>query len=185
MRRMQLLAGRLALVLAVSAASLLAQTITGSISGSVLDNAGSAVPEARLKLAHVATGMERAGKTDEKGEFVITALPPGRYKLTVEFTGFKTMVRSDIDLTASERLSLGNLNLELGTLTQEVTVSAASLPVQTASAERSLAITGSQVNNLTIYGRTVTSLVALSPGVVDTVGAGARSLGGGDRKSVV
>jgi len=179
MARVQKNVCRFALFLVAAAASMLAQTITGSIFGAVVDNAGSAVPEARLKLVHVSTGMERSGRTDERGEFVIAALPPGRYTLNVEFTGFKTLVRSDIDLTASERLSLGNLTLELGTLTQEVTVTGAGTPVQTASAERSLAITGSQVNSLTIYGRTVTSLVALSPGVVDTIGAGARVLGGG------
>jgi len=179
MRRVQMHACGLAMLLVASAAAMFAQTITGSISGAVLDDARSAVPGASLKLVHVSTGMERSGRTDERGEFVIAALPPGRYTLSVDHTGFKTLVRSDIELTASERLSLGNLTLELGTVTQEVTVTATSAPVQTASAERSLAITGSQVNSLTIYGRTVTSLVALSPGVVDTIGAGSRRLGGG------
>ena len=172
-------AGPLALLLIWSAAAILAQTITGSISGTVLDNAQSVVPGASLKLVHVSTGMERTARTDERGEFVIAALPPGVYTLSVEAAGFKTLVRSDILLTASERLSLGSLVLELGTLQQEVTVTAVGTPVQTASAERSVAITGSEVNSLTIYGRTVTSLVALSPGVVDTIGAGNRKLGGG------
>ena len=177
--RMWIKAWRSGVLLVAASAAMVAQTITGSISGAVVDNAGSAVPAAQFKLVHVSTDMERTGRTDERGEFVITALPPGRYQLRVEFTGFKTLVRDDIDLTASERLSLGSLTLELGTLTQEVTVTAAGASVQTASAERSLAITGSQVNSLTIYGRTVTSLVALSPGVVDAIGAGARKLGGG------
>ena len=84
-----------------------------------------------------------------------------------------------IELTPSERLSLGNLNLELGTVTEQVLVSSAATPVQTASAERSTSLTANQVTNLTMYGRTVTSLVALSPGVVDTIGANNRALGGG------
>ena len=84
-----------------------------------------------------------------------------------------------IELTPSERLSLGNLNLELGTVTEQVLVSSAATPVQTASAERFTSLTANQVTNLTMYGRTVTSLVALSPGVVDTIGANNRALGGG------
>ncbi|MCL5736295.1 MAG: carboxypeptidase regulatory-like domain-containing protein, partial [Actinobacteria bacterium] len=169
----------IALLLLAGAGALSSQTITGSISGAVQDNLGAAVPQASLKLVDAATGVERTASTDAHGQFVITALPPGRYSLTVEFKGFRPLRNTDIVLTASDRLSLGTLTLELGTLSQEMTVSAASTPVQTASAERSLALTGSQVNSLTIYGRTVTSLVALSPGVVDTVGAGNRKLGGG------
>lgn len=163
----------------VMAAGLLAQTITGSISGSVVDNANAAIPGAQVKLVHVSTGMERRTKTDERGQFVISALPPGLYTLTVEHSGFKIFVRSGVELTASERLSLGTITLELGTLTQEVTVTALGTPVQTASAERSAAITASQVTNLPTYGRIVTSLVALAPGVVDVLGAGNRRLGGG------
>src|SRR5439155_19833027 len=69
--------------------------------------------------------------------------------------------------------SLGSLNLELGTVTEQVLVSSAATP------ERSTSLTANQVTNLTMYGRTVTSLVALSPGVVDTIGANNRALGGG------
>ncbi len=169
----------LVLVLALSCATIAAQTFTGSMFGSVSDSTGAAVPGVQLRLVHTTTGTEREAQTDARGEFAISALSPGRYSLTVEARGFKKLVRDGIELTSSERLSVGNLNLELGTMTEQVLVSAAATPVQTASAERSTSITASQVANLTIYGRTFTSLVAISPGVVDTVGANSRALGGG------
>src|SRR5437016_6926602 len=169
----------LALLLVLSAATTAAQSITGSIFGSVLDSTGSAVQGAQLRLVHSTTGAERAALTDARGEFAYNALAPGRYSLTVEARGFKKLMRDEIELTPSERLSLGSLNLELGTVTEQILVSAAATPVQTASAERSTSITEFQVANLTSDGRTFTSLVALSPGVVDTVGANNRALGGG------
>ena len=169
----------LAVLLVLHATTIAAQSISGSMFGSVLDSSGSAVQGAQLKLVHSGTGAERAALTDARGEFAISALGPGQYSLTVEARGFKKLVRGDIELTSSERLSLGSLNLELGTVTEQVVVSTDATPVQTASAERSTSITASQVANLTIYGRTFTSLVAISPGVVDTVGANNRALGGG------
>ena len=179
MRRLQKFAYGLALLLISAPAPAFAQSITGSISGSVLDGTGSAVPAARLKLVNAATGAERATLTNESGEFVISSLGPGQYSLSVQVTGFKTLARKDIVLTAAERLSVGNLTLELGALAEQVTVTAAGAAVQTASAERSTAIISSQVSDLMIYGRTVTSLVALAPGVVDPIGAGSRVIGGG------
>jgi hypothetical protein len=166
-------------ILVIAGRYLQAQSITGSIFGSVLDSGGAAVQAAQVKLTNPTTGAERVTQTDVRGEFAISILPPGTYSLTVEVPGFKTLVRKDITLTPSDRLSLGALTLELGTLTEQVLVSAVATPVQTASAERSTAITAAQVSNLTIYGRTVTSLIALSPGVVDTVGANNRAIGGG------
>jgi hypothetical protein len=108
-----------------------------------LDATGAAVPEARVNLVSATTGAERAIQTDRSGGFVISALGPGRYSLSVEVTGFRRLVRNDIVLTPSERLSVGNLTLELGALAEQVTVTAAAAPVQTASAERSTAITSS------------------------------------------
>ncbi len=169
----------LALLAVLSCAATAAQTVTGSMFGSLLDSTGATVPGAKLKLVHATTGAERDAQTDARGEFAISALSPGRYSLTVEAPGFKKLVRVGIELTSSERLSLGNLTLEIGTVSEQILVTAATTPVQTASAERSTSITGSQVSNLTIYGRTFTSLVAISPGVVDTVGANNRALGGG------
>jgi hypothetical protein len=170
-------------LLLLSASAAFSQQVTGSISGSVTDASGAAVATASLKLVSAATGSSRQVLTDEAGNFVISSVDPGEYQLTAQAPGFKTFERKGVILTASERLSVGNISLALGSLEERVTVTAEGTAVQTVSAERSAAITGTQVENLLIYGRSVASLVALAPGVVDPTGAASRDLGGGNATS--
>ena len=143
------------------------QTLAGSIFGSVRDATGLAVAGAGITAVSVATAAERRVTTNELGDFVVMNLDPGEYRLTVVRTGFKTLDRRGITLTASERLSVGNLVLEVGAVQEQITVTAQGASVQTVSAERSASITSSQVDKLLIRGRSVTSLLTLLPGVVD------------------
>ncbi len=170
-------------LLVLSAAAGYSQQATGTISGSVRDASGAAISSAELKLVSVATGAQRQTPADEAGNFVFSSMLPGEYRLTVQSAGFKSFERKGVILTASERLSVGALTLEVGSVEERVTVMAQGAAVQTVSAERSAAITGTQVENLLLYGRSVASLVALSPGVVDPTGAASRDLGGGSATS--
>jgi hypothetical protein len=156
-----------ALLLALLSAPGFSQTVTGSISGSVKDASGSAVPNAKVKLVNVATDAERGVQTNELGDFVINSVDPGEYRLSVEVSGFKTLERTNIVLSALERLSVGNLVLEVGTVQERVTVTAEGAAVQTVSSERSAELTSSQVDDLLVVGRQVTSLLGLLPGIVD------------------
>jgi outer membrane receptor protein involved in Fe transport len=144
-----------------------AQTITGTIEGSVIDPSGAAVTGAPLRLVHVATKAGRDGLTDARGGFLFTSLSPGEYVLQISANGFKQLERRGIRLTASEVLSLGALLLELGQTSEQVVVSEQLIAVQTASAERSAGLTGAQVENIAIRGRNVMNLLRLLPGVVD------------------
>jgi len=143
------------------------QTITGSITGSVRDSSGLAVAGAELTLLHPATGVERKATSNERGDFVFPSLQPGAYDITVGMAGFKTVERKALRLTASETLAIGDIALEVGAVSERITVTAQGSTVQTASAERSGVVTSSQVENLLIKGRNVTSLLSLLPGVVD------------------
>lgn len=145
-----------------------AQTTTGSISGTVLDPTGLAVAGANVTLTVTATGVQRKQVTSMSGDFVFNAVEPGVYQLAVESAGFKQVQRTNINLTANERLSLGNIALEVGSVTESVTVQSQGASVQTASSERSGVLTSSQVENLMVKGRNVSSLLQLLPGVVDT-----------------
>ena len=147
--------------------SLWAQSITGSIAGTVVDSSQTAVPGAAVTLTHLATGAERKATTNEIGRFVFGSLQRGVYDLRIEAAGFKRLDHRDINLTATENLALGNLALEVGALTEAVEVAAQGTPVQTESAERSGVLTSSQVETLAIRGRNVMSLLSLLPGVVD------------------
>lgn len=148
------------------AAWLPAQTITGSISGTVTDQSSLPIQGATVVLTHTTTGAQRETSTDIRGDFLFSALPPGQYALSVRQQGFKTLERSGITLTASERLSVGQMMLQLGEVAERLTVTAEGAVVQTASAERAGVITAAQVDSIPIKGRNITSLVQLLPGVV-------------------
>jgi hypothetical protein len=148
------------------ASCLQAQTITGSITGTVSDQSSLPVQGATVTLTHQATGSQREVQTDVHADFVFSGLPPGQYSLSVRQSGFKTAERSSIVLSASERLSIGQIVLSVGEMAEKVTVSEQGAAVQTASSERAGVITASQVDSIPIRGRNITSLVQLLPGVV-------------------
>lgn len=143
-----------------------AQIITGSITGSVKDPSGLAVPDVTLRLQHIATGRERQASTDGAGDFVFAGLESGEYRLIAAKEGFKQVEKRGIPLPSGVRLPVGTLVLELGAVSETVSVTADRAIVQTQSAERADVITSSQVENLQILGRNVPSLVQLLPGVV-------------------
>lgn len=147
--------------------SLSAQSITGSIVGTVKDPTQAAIPGATVTLVQTATGVKRAVISDEQGRFFFGSVQPGQYSLTVELPGFKRLERQNINLPAVEVISVGDLLLEIGEISESVKVTAEGARVQTESAERSGLLTSSQVEYLTIRGRNVMSLLQLLPGVVD------------------
>jgi hypothetical protein len=145
-----------------------AQTITGTIVGSVTDPSGLAVVGAKVTITQTTTGVQRTAETSATGDFAFNSVTPGIYNLAVEAAGFKKVERTQMNLPASERLSTGAIALEVGNVTESVTVEAQGAAVQVASAERSGALTSSQMESLMIKGRNVSSLLQLLPGVVDT-----------------
>ncbi len=146
---------------------LFAQSITGTIAGSVIDPSGAAVADIPAHLVHTGTKSVRDGRSDATGGFLFGSMPPGEYILRISATGFKQLERRGIRLTASEVLTLGALSLELGQTTDQIVVSEQAVAVQTGSAERSAGLTGAQVENIAIRGRNVMNLLRLLPGVVD------------------
>ena len=173
------------LLAALFVAALSAQTTNGTIVGSVRDASDLAVVNAEVRLTQSATGATRQSATNERGDFTFNNVPPGEYEVTVTTPGFKTVERKSVVLTASETLSLGNVRLEIGAVSETVTVAAQGAAVQTASSERAGVVTTSQIENLAIRGRNVISLAKLLPGVVltgesDSVGINinVRALGG-------
>ncbi len=157
----------LGLVLAASLlpASLAAQAVTGTILGSVIDTSGAAVPGATVTLTNAGTGLVRAVVTDNNGEYTAPSLPTGKYKLAVELPGFKTVSLSDIDLGVDQRLRY-NLKLEIGAVSETVTVSGASPLVQISSSELGTTVQEEQIKTLPLNGRNFVNLTRTVPGVV-------------------
>jgi Carboxypeptidase regulatory-like domain len=143
-----------------------AQTITAVVSGTVVDSTSAAVPGAEVKLLNSGTGLRRNATTDPSGSFVFPSVEPATYSLTVEAQGFKHYERTDLQVTASERVSAGNIQLDVGAITESVTVSGQATMVQTASNERSAMLNDQQMNMLMARGRDYMGLMKTLPGVV-------------------
>src|SRR5215831_3186617 len=162
MRRSICLMGCLLFIFSVTAT---AQTTSGQISGTVVDPQAAVVPGAKVVLENEGTGSTRTATTGSNGTFVFPALTPGAYKIRVETSGFKSLQQAGIQLTANEQRSLGSLALEVGGVSETVTVAAEAVQVQTASGESSALIASTQIQNLQSRGRDPITLLRILPGV--------------------
>ena len=86
-----------------------AQSITGSISGTVVDPNGGVVPGAKVMLTNKNVGDSRVVTTNEEGRFTFAAVQPGTYTVRIENQGFQTLLRENTILAANESLALGEL----------------------------------------------------------------------------
>jgi len=151
----------------LAATPLAAQSTSGSISGSVIDESSRAIVGASVTMVSERTHETRNVKTNELGEFVFPSVLPGNYSVTVEHQGFQTFQRTAITLGANERLPLGEVQLKIGSVSEKVTVQAVGSAVQTDSSEHAAELTSSQVNMVMVRGRDVLSLLRLMPGVTN------------------
>ena len=141
------------------------QTITGTVTGTVTDSGGGGIASAIATLRSRSTNEVRTVKTNESGDFVFNAVLPGTYNLTVEQTGFKTLERTGLVLTATQRLAVGTLQMAIGAVSERITVEAIGATVQTTSSGNSAELSGKQLNQLMTRGRDVISLLRVLPGV--------------------
>ena len=173
---------RIALLLAAFASiGLLGQGLTGNLTGSISDQSGAPVAGAQVVLTNVSTNQVRSLQSDSNGDFTFTQLLPSTYKIQVTSSGFKRYEQTDIGLTATERLVLKRIELQLGELSQTIEVTAETARLQTQSSERSGLISLEQTQNVPLKGRDYLGLVKLLPGVIDTANRNApgwNNLGG-------
>ena len=114
------------------------------------------------------TAQRRVGQTDATGNFLLAQLFPGTYRISVSAAGFKRHEEANIIVAAAERVVLRPIALQLGDVTESVTVAAEGARVQTQSAERDALIDRAQIQVLPTKGRDIMDVVRLLPGVVDT-----------------
>ena len=160
-------------------ASLSAQLLSGSIVGTVLDAHGAAIPAVKLQIISDSTGAVREVTSEERGSFAFNAVPPGTYTLVAEHGGFRKFQRKNINLEPNDHLSVGEIRLDVGTISEEVTVTAEGATVQTASSERSGITTYEQVQHLTVINRDFTFLASLQPGIVANTSGDSQGFRGG------
>lgn len=142
------------------------QSSTATLSGTVMDEAGAVMPGVDITLLNLSTALQRHATTDDTGYYVVPLLPPGRYNVTAQRTGFSTVEVRNVVLNTGDQLSL-RLNLKVGEIGETVTVTGddsvtqQSLPVGTV-------VNRQFVENLPLNGRSFQSLFELAPGTVLT-----------------
>jgi len=137
---------------------------TASLSGTVLDPSGAAVPAATVTGQNTGTGFTRTTKSGNSGDYLFPVLPVGEYTLTVVKSGFQTYTQNGIVLTVN-RAATQMVTLELGRETQEVTVNGNASLVTTTSAAVGQLVNQKDAVDLPLNGRTTETLVFLVPGV--------------------
>ncbi len=142
-----------------------AQTVSGRISGTVVDASNNAVAGATVTLINERTSDSRTAATNDSGAFDFAAVLPGAYTIKVEQKGFRSFERKGNVLTANEHLGVGELALQVGEVSETVTTVAEGTPVQTESTEHSALISSKQLELISQRGRDVTSLLKILPGV--------------------
>jgi hypothetical protein len=157
---------RACLILACTllAASAHAQIGAGALTGRVIDQAGTPVPGAAVTLTAIATGASRTAVTSEDGDYVVTGLASGRYRVRVELTGFRPLAREGVRLATGETVRL-DLQLELGSVSEAVTVTADAPLLRSASSGLGHVVDNRRIIDLPLNGRSFISLASLVPGV--------------------
>jgi hypothetical protein len=149
----------------LSTAPLLAQN--AELSGQITDPTSLAVPNARVVVRSADTGATRAISSNQQGEYSVPALLPGPYNITVEATGFKIVQQNGIVVEVDQRARL-DFALTVGSNTESITVQGSAPLLNAPDASVSTLIGNRFVENLPLNGRSFSSLIDLTPGVVLT-----------------
>lgn len=161
------------LALVLGAIPVLAQVPTGSIVGTVLDAQKAAVTGADVTITSQDTGVQYKTTTASNGGYAVQSLNFGLYRVDVNKQGFKAASVANLKLDASSQLSVPPIVLEVGAMTETVTVEAgASDQVQTTDASVGTHIDQQQLNDLPVVGRQPSGLIELEPGVANNGKAG-------------
>jgi hypothetical protein len=143
-----------------------------SIQGTVVDPQGGAVADAQVTLINQGTGISRSTVTSDQGFYRISELPPGRYTVRVEATGFKSSISKDVEVKAEEPRGF-DVTVEVGAVNEQVTVSASAESLHTENANTGTTISADQIERLPQFGRDPYELLRLTPGVFGDSSRGA------------
>lgn len=140
--------------------------VTARIQGTVTDPSGAVIPGVKITVTNTATGVSKTIITGSDGSFSALSLPaPATYDVAAEKSGFKKYTAQQIPLSLNQVYVL-NITMEIGAVTQEVTVKAAPVQVQKVSIQLGATLTGSAITNMPLNGRNWVDLQQTLPGVV-------------------
>jgi hypothetical protein len=151
--------------------SAFAQTEGATMSGVISDPHGAVVPDVDVVATRIETGTALRTTTNKAGIYVFANLQPGHYHLEVHKPGFKAIAIKEIELNVQDKLER-NFSLEIGSVSESITVRANALTVNTTDATVSTVVDRNFAENLPLNGRSFQSLIQLTPGVVLTANNG-------------
>jgi outer membrane receptor protein involved in Fe transport len=153
------------------------QTATSTLSGTIRDQAGGAIPGAGITVKNLLTGALRTVKTDGEGRYYLLNLDPGQYELRAEAPGYRTTLHSPVSLTVGGATSL-DVTLEVGTVSDAIRVEGQEPLIEPSKVEVSRVIATQEIETLPNIGRNFVDFVKLSSGVAP----GRENVGGGPFK---
>ena len=140
--------------------------VTGRIGGYVKDSSGAIIPKAAVKAVVVEQGFTRTTQTDNTGRYELVAIPAATYEIAAEAAGFQRQVQTGVELRVNQDLRL-DIELSVGQVHAEVTVSSSATLVNTTSATLSATVDSRRVLDLPLNGRNIVQLAEILPGVTD------------------
>ncbi len=153
-----------AIILLLTCASVFAQQTTGTVTGRVLDQQGSAVPGATVTAKSPSTGFTRTEASDAAGLYRLSALPVGIYEVTAELSGFKTVSKKDVEVNVGQSVAI-DFPMQVAALAETITVTGATPLIQTTSSSVGAIIDVKIIESLPLNGRQFANLAATIPGV--------------------
>ena len=139
-----------------------AQATTGEVAGRVQDAGGLPVPGANVTALNPDNGFSRSAVTADDGGYVVTLLPPGRYTISAELSGFRKAVREGVVIAVGGRPTV-NLDLQVGAVTEVVQVTSAAPLVETTRSDLGGVVTGDDIANLPTLNRTFANIAVMMP----------------------
>jgi len=155
-------------LLPIANESVLAQE-SGQIVGAVKDPSGAVIPNVTVTATEAQTGFSRTSVTNAAGEYELRSLRPTTYTVKAEASGFKKITESDVRLEANQSLTL-NLMLELGQVTESVTIESNAVQVDTSTSTLREVVDQSRIVELPLNGRNAANLTTIIPGAVSYPG---------------
>ncbi len=152
------------IIAAFLAAACFGQTQTARLVGTVHDSTGAVVPNAKVTAVNAGTKLKTEATSNSSGDYVLPALQPGTYSVSVEATGFRKAVIDSIELDAAANVSQ-TITLEVGQLTEVVEVTANTINVQTADSQVANSVTLKDIETLPSLARSPITLAVFQPGV--------------------
>jgi Carboxypeptidase regulatory-like domain len=144
------------------------QTELAQVTGRVTDQSGAVIVDAEVQIKNVDTNLSFTVKTNQDGFYTFLSLRPSRYVLLAQKAGFKTLTVTQFVLNAQDRMTR-DLVLQVGSENESVTVTAETLNINTTDATVSTVVDREFADNLPLNGRSIQSLIELTPGVLPSL----------------